>query len=267
MKTDYLHLFEFLQQIQDSPHDQTLRIKFDKHITECAECCENLALFHELQIAWRDKLNETIDNKLSTPKMVFNVKKRIKYKRIIPDLLRPLPGLTWIIITILMVLLLSWGITRIRSVSNGRPVAIVQSSTPINTPTAIYPSLKTCRTLVYTVEENDTLLAISAYFNVSVQDIWEENNLANIPALKPGMNLDIPFCGWSPDVSSNLPNGVSPIDNCPLVQYIIQKGETLEMLSIFFNVPVPTIIIDNQLENSSVLSPGDILAIPLCKNP
>ena len=267
MKTTHVHIFEFLQQIQESPHDQSLRTKFDFHTKECAECRENLVLFHELQIASRDKPIETKWYKLSNPQMVSNVKKRINERRYIPDLLRPLPGLAWIIITILLVVLLSWGITTLRAESNRMPATIIQPLLPTNTPTAFFQGLQTCRTIVYSVEEKNTLMAIADYFNVAIYDIWKENNLGNGGVLKPGMSLLIPFCGWFPVLYTYDLNGVTPISDCPLVQYTVQQGDTLEMISTAFNVPVVTIVTENQLGNGSVLFPGESLVVPLCKIP
>ena len=267
MKTNPVHIFEFLQQMQESPHDQSLRTKFDFHTKECAECRENLVLFHDLQIASRDKPIETKWNKLSNPQMVTNVKKRIQHRRYIPDLLRPLPGLAWITLIILLVVLLNWGITRLRTVNNVLPANLNLQATHTITPTKIYSGVNDCRTIVYKVEEKNTLLAIADYFNVAIYDIWKENNLGNGSVFKPGISLLIPFCGWSPVLYTYDLNSVTPICDCPLVQYTIQQGDTLEMISTAFNVPVATIVTENQLGNSSVLFPGESLVVPLCKIP
>jgi len=267
MKTTHVHIFEFLQQIQESPHDQSLRTKFDFHTKECAECRENLVLFHELQIASRDEPIETKWNKLSNPQMVTNVKKRIQHRRYILDLLRPLPGLAWITIVILLVVLLNWGITRLRTENNVLPVILTQLATHTITPTKIYSGVNDCRTIVYTVEEKNTLLAIADYFNVAIYDIWKENNSGNDSVLMPGKSLLIPFCGWSPVLYTYNLNGVSPISDCHIVQYTVQQGETMEIISTVFQVPAATIIAENQLEIGFSLSPGQNLVIELCKNP
>ena len=252
MKTTQLHIFEFQQKIQDSPHDQSLRARFENHITECAECRKNLILFRELQSASQDKPIATQEYKFSNPLLISNVKKQTQDKRFIPNLLRPLSGFAWIIMTVLIVVLMSWGISRLRTDSNRMPATIMQPYLPTNTPATISQDLKTCRTIVYTVEEKNTLLAIADYFNVAISDIWKENNLGNNTALKPGIRLLIPFCGWSPILYTYDLSLVTPINNCPVILYTVQQGETLEMLSIFFNVPESTIIKDNQLENSTV---------------
>ena len=267
MKTTHVHIFEFLQQIQESPHDQSLRTKFDFHTKECAECRENLVLFHELQIASRDEPIETKWNKLSNPQMVTNVKKRIQHRRYILDLLRPLPGLAWITIVILLVVLLNWGITRLRTVNNVLPANLNLQATHTITPTKIYSGVNDCRTIVYTVEEKNTLLAIADYFNVAIYDIWKENNSGNDSVLMPGKSLLIPFCGWSPVLYTYNLNGVSPISDCHIVQYTVQQGETMEIISTVFQVPAATIIAENQLEIGFSLSPGQNLVIELCKNP
>jgi LysM repeat protein len=104
---------------------------------------------------------------------------------------------------------------------------------------------------------------------VPIDTLYRGNNLENNPVLKPGRSLVIPFCGWSPPLYAKSPDqyGVTPIKDCPLVSYSIQQGDTLEAISAAFNIPVASIIKENQLENSSILSPGKSIVISLCKNP
>ena len=90
--------------------------------------------------------------------------------------------------------------------------------------------------------------------------------LENDSALKPGMNLIIPFCGWIPILHTDNLIGVTLINNCPVIRYAVQQGETLEGISTSFNVPVAAIGFEYQ-SNKLILSPGDILLIPFCKNP
>jgi LysM repeat protein len=253
--------------IHNSPLDQTMKAKFDLHIAECAECREDLILFHKLQNATRNKSIETNWYKLSNSQLVSNVRNRIQYRQFLPSLLRPLPGLVWIIVTFLMVALLSWGIVRLRAEYNIEPANSAQPFPTRLTPTESYQGSKDCRNIIYTVDEGNTLLAISAYFNVAVDAIWRENNLGNDPVLKPGMSLSIPFCGWTPVLYTYNLDGVTPINNCPLVRYTIQQDDTLEAISIAFNVPVETIVSENQLGDNSILSPGKSLVITLCKTP
>ena len=269
MKTTQPHIFELLQAIQDSPLDQALHSKFDKHLAECSECGENMRLFRELQNIAHVRYPDINQNPLSDAQMIAAVEKRVRPKQLYTRLLRPLPGLAWIALAILMVVILSWGISSLRPEPVVKPSASTQSSTITPAPTGIVLPAKDCRDIIYTIAEGDTLLAISAYFNVPLDVLWKENDLENGSVLKPGMVLVISFCGWTPALyAKNLEQyGVTPIKDCPLVNYTVQQGDTLEAISGLFNTPVATIVTQNKLDSPSTLSPGNSLVISVCKNP
>lgn len=266
MKNNKLHIFEYLQKINDSPHDQALITKWNEHLKGCAMCRENLVLFRQLQNTPQIRRSKPNDLRFSNSQVISSIQKQIREQQFLPRLLRPLNGLAWIAMIVLMVVLLSWGILKLRAGQNNFLATSIRLSQPTTTPTQILPGAQNCRNIVYTVEENNTLLAISDFFNVSVTDVWEKNMLENDSALKPGMNLIIPFCGWIPVLHTYNLNGVMPINNCPVIRYTVQQGDTLEGISTSFNVPVAAIGFEYQF-NKLILSPGDILLIPFCKNP
>jgi hypothetical protein len=267
MKTNRLHIFEFLQQIQDTPGNQSVYTLIDIHLAECTECREFQMLITRLHATGLVKSIETQKYMLPDSQLVSNIQHRIQYRRFIPRLIRPLPAFTWITMITLVVVLLSWGIMRLRTGQNIVPAISMLVSKPPSTSTEMITGLTDCRSIIYTVNEKDTILAIAAYFNVVPDAIWKENKFTNGSILKPGMNITIPFCGWQPVI--NLPdiNAVTPIDSCPLVHYIVQPGDTINSISTFFDVPAAIVISDNQLVDNHLLSPDDSMVIRLCKIP
>ncbi len=230
-------------------------------------CQEYLVLLHELQNSPQIRQSKSNEYKITNSQVISNIQKQIRNQQFLTGLLQPFHGFAWLTMIILMVVLLSWGIIKLRAGQNNTPATSIQSSQPTTISTQIFLGSQNCRNIVYTVEEKNTLLAISDFFNVALTDVWEKNMLGNDSVLKPGMSLIIPFCGWNPVINTFNLTGVTPIDNCPTVGYTIQQGETVEGISTFFIVPVTTIIAENHLVNNSILSPGNNLIIPLCKYP
>jgi LysM repeat protein len=267
MTTNNVHIFEFLQQIQDTPHDLSLQGRLDNHLAQCSECRQNMALFNLLknEADWKPAMYDV--HRLSNLQMTSNIQQQIQHRRRFPKIFRPLPDFAWIILLILIVVIMSWGISRLRPGQYIQPAASIQLSTPTSTPTQVSSDRPTCRSILYTVEEKNTLLAISAYFNMAVDVIWRENDLGNDAVLEPGMSLIIPFCGWTPVMDTPDVDDVTPIDNCPPVIYNVQQGDTIQNISAFFGVSLSTIVSDNQLDTSTVLLPGTDLVIRLCKVP
>ena len=100
---------------------------------------------------------------------------------------------------------------------------------------------------IYTVEKGDSLYNIARRYNTTVNEIMKLNNLTNIN-LYVGQKLRIPESGES---VSSLPS---------YINYTVEKGDSLYSISRKYNLPVETIVKDNNL-NSNNLSIGQNLKI------
>lgn len=269
MKNIQLHMFELLQQVQDSPSDQEIRIKLANHLAGCVDCAENFKLSKNLQRITQVRFASPDRGARSAVQMIESIKQRVFHRQFFNRLSRPLPGIAWITIGTMLVMLLSLGIALLRPKSIVPLASFTQTATFTPSPTEKNQGKANCRTISHTINQRDTLLAIAIYFNVPLDTLYKENNIENNPLLKPGKSLVIPFCGWTPPQYAKSPDqyGVTPLKDCPIVTYSVQQGDTLEAISSAFNIPAASIVSVNQLENSSVLSPGKSLNITLCKNP
>ncbi len=99
---------------------------------------------------------------------------------------------------------------------------------------------------IYTVIKGDSLYSIAKRYNTSVNDIINTNNLKNIN-LYIGQKLRIPEKDYSE----------KPIN---FDVYIVKKGDSLYKISKEYNIPVDTIINDNNL-NSNILRIGQELKL------
>ena len=99
---------------------------------------------------------------------------------------------------------------------------------------------------IYTVIKGDSLYSIAKRYNTSVNDIINTNNLKNIN-LYIGQKLRIPEKDYSE----------KPIN---FDVYIVKKGDSLYKISKEYNIPVDTIINDDNL-NSNILRIGQELKL------
>lgn len=101
----------------------------------------------------------------------------------------------------------------------------------------------------YTVKSGDSLYSIANKYNTTVDAIKSLNNLKN-NNLAIGQVLTIPENGGT------ISNETAP----SFINYTVTSGDTLYSISKKYNVPVDTIIKDNELQ-SNVLSIGRLLKI------
>lgn len=135
-------------------------------------------------------------------------------------------------------------------------------------PTATDTPLPTPTPLTYEVQANDTCLGIAAFFEVSVQSIVTENNLSAACVLSVGTTLKIPH---PTSTATSLPTitanpATMTVEACERVEYKVQSGDTLGKIATNYNVSGEAIKEWNGLA-SEVVFEGDILTIPLCKQP
>lgn len=100
-------------------------------------------------------------------------------------------------------------------------------------------------TVKYTVQSGDTLSKIAAKYNVTVTDIVNANNIANVNSIYVGESLVIP-------VKSQAPQPVT---------YVVVSGDTLWSIANKYHVTTDSIIKNNNLSNPNNLYVGQKLVI------
>lgn len=102
---------------------------------------------------------------------------------------------------------------------------------------------------IHTVKAGDTLYSIAGKYEVTVNQIVKENNLANANVIQVGQRLSIP--------------GDTP--NPPPAQgdsYTVKAGDTLYSIAKRYNVSLNDLIEANQISNPSYIRIGQDLVIP-----
>jgi len=107
------------------------------------------------------------------------------------------------------------------------------------------------------VEIGDTLNSIARRFGVSVASIVARNSIRNPNRIFAGMQLIIPAPGTTPTI----PPPVDPIPPSNIT-YVVQAGDTLELIAQRFNVTVESIRLLNNITDNRAVFPGDVLLIP-----
>lgn len=122
------------------------------------------------------------------------------------------------------------------------------------------PSPLPAEPVLYTVQEGDSLWDIAESFGVDLELLLEVNNLSSDSALVPGDVLVIP--PWDPAVYPDVTQAAGyQLEDNP-VQYVVQEGDTLAIISVIFNVPVQELLTYNNLDNGSNLFVGQVLLVP-----
>jgi len=183
------------------------------------------------------------------------------------------------LIVILLVLFIGIGsvITYLALTLTGSITQAVETSTPTQTlqptttPTLAFPTLTASplpspTPFSYTVQENDTCLAIAFTFNTSVISIVTENGLsADCTNLSVGQTLRIPQpTPTQTPVATNTPSSQqATIEACDRAYHVVQQNETLSIIALIYEVPMETIL---EWSGKSVDTAffGETLTIPLC---
>lgn len=96
----------------------------------------------------------------------------------------------------------------------------------------------------YVVKYEDTLIKISRYFKVSVDEIVKVNNISDPNIIHVNQTLII------------------PIKNLELTRYVVKDNDTLCSITERFGIGLETILKINNIKNPDIIYPGEVLAIP-----
>ncbi len=101
----------------------------------------------------------------------------------------------------------------------------------------------------YVVERGDTLVAIAARFNTTVELLRRLNNLEPGAVLTVGQVLRLP----SPGTASPTPTPRT---------YVVQSGDTLSAIAQRFGTTVAVLMELNNISDRSLIRPGQVLRLP-----
>ncbi|MGX1161539.1 LysM repeat protein [Arthrobacter sp. SLBN-100] len=122
----------------------------------------------------------------------------------------------------------------------------------------------------YTVKPGDTLGAIAAKHNVSLSDVFAWNNLNMRSIIHPGQKVKVGAGDAAPAAAAPAPalanasaTPASPAAPAPATgSYSVKAGDTLSAIASRHGVKLSELLSANQLSLTSVIYPGNKLAIP-----
>ncbi|MDE4086017.1 LysM peptidoglycan-binding domain-containing protein [Planococcus maritimus] len=107
----------------------------------------------------------------------------------------------------------------------------------------------------YTVKSGDTLYSIAKKFNVTVAALAKANNITNYNLIRVGQVLVIP------GTTAPTPPPATT------VKYTVKAGDTLYSIASKYNTTVAAIASANKITNTSLISVGQVLIIPVKQAP
>lgn len=193
-----------------------------------------------------------------------------------------LPFVMWVLAVLLIVIgviiLIVWLVG-----PNKPQISLFASATPTasatNTPTPVTPTLTPTNTatitetptasitptrsgpIEYTVAEGDTCYDIAATYEIDMMVLLAINNFdAGSCPINPGDKIIIPAPNQELPTATpwpaNLPRGTK-------LPYIVQFGDTLDIIADKFLTTVEIIMTENDLDNANQIFAGQILQIPV----
>jgi len=120
--------------------------------------------------------------------------------------------------------------------------------------------------IIYIVQPGDTLSIIANRFNVTIQDIIENNWVGTDMMIVPGQILFIPRDCHHMYGTTDSADPLSMLQ--PYIRqqvlYVVQRGDTLAAIARRFDSTVEAIAEANRFEGPNVpIYPGQILRIPI----
>ncbi len=110
----------------------------------------------------------------------------------------------------------------------------------------------------YTVTAGDTVSGIAGRFGLSTAAVLAANGLGWKSLIFPGQVLKLGAAAAKPVASSSATAPVAPAAS----RYTIQKGDTITRVAAHFGVSTQSVLTANGLSWSSIIYPGQTIAIP-----
>jgi len=150
--------------------------------------------------------------------------------------------------------------------ASNTPTPVTPTSTPTQTPTITETptaSITPTRSgpIEYTVAEGDTCYDIAATYEIDMMVLLAINNFdAGSCPINPGDKIIIPAPNQELPTATpwpaNLPRGTK-------LPYIVQFGDTLDIIADKFLTTVEIIMRENDLDNANQIFAGQILQVPV----
>lgn len=118
----------------------------------------------------------------------------------------------------------------------------------------------------YVVKAGDTIIAIARAHSTSVQAILDANRLNRASIIYPGQKLAIPGAAAMTPAASTTPVAAAPTSPSPS-PYVVKVGDTISAIARTHGTSVQAILDANRLNRSSIIYPGQKLALPAAMAP
>lgn len=229
--------------------------------------------FHKNYAAhYHEKIGIIMSKKDNPQKMINSYKRR---QKVLPFVIW---GLAALLIIVGVIILIVWIIgpnkPKISLFASQTPTATstatptpvtptataTMTSTATNTPTVTITPTRS-GPIEYTVLEDDTCFDIAAEFDVDLLVLLAINNFGpgSCP-IHPGDKIIIPAPNQELPTATpwpaNLPRGTK-------LPYVVESGDTLDLIANKFLSTVDAIMEENKLENSNQIFAGQVLQIPV----
>ncbi|MBN1681351.1 MAG: LysM peptidoglycan-binding domain-containing protein [Anaerolineae bacterium] len=112
----------------------------------------------------------------------------------------------------------------------------------------------------YTIVSGDTLYGIAARFNTTAATLAQLNNIVNPNLIYPGQVISVPGAAQPAPAPAATPEPSAPAPQPNT--HVVQAGENLFRISLRYNVTVDALARANNIYNTNLIFPGQVLAIP-----
>lgn len=118
---------------------------------------------------------------------------------------------------------------------------------------------------VHVVQPGENLFRISLRYSVSMASIAQRNGISNFNLIFVGQRLIIPVPGSQPPGPTPVPvtpvPGATPVPGGQIIQYTVQRGDTLGTIARRFNTTVADLASRNRIANPNRIFVGQVLTI------
>ena len=128
-------------------------------------------------------------------------------------------------------------------------------------PAATAPAAPTAGS--YVVVGGDTISSIAAHHGLSIQAVLSANGLDWSSIIYPGQSLAIPGASSTPAEPAAPAPPAAPPAPPAADSYVVADGDTISAIAQLHAVPVQAVLDANGLTTSSIIHPGQSIAIPM----